>query len=128
MGIFGSFLLLKFFLPLIHHSKAQVFGNSDMKLDFAYSDSFDRRLPQNALWSVFCSYTFIINFDRNDHDQGLFRSSLFYKERLFLHSTCRFLIRRHHSCIRNQNCFARKINKVFDKIPKGLKTPKLNKI
>ena len=76
MGSFESFLL-------IHYSKEQAFGNSNMKLDFAQNDWFDRRLPQNALWSDFCSYTFLINFDRNDHDQGLFWNSLFYKEQLF---------------------------------------------
>ena len=77
MGILDSFLFRKFFVALIHHSKAQVFINSNMKLDFASMESFDRRLSSNTLRSVFLSYTFLIEFGINNLDQGLFRSSLF---------------------------------------------------
>ena len=57
----------------------------------------------------FCSYNFLIKFDWGNLWLGAFPELIAHKEQLFLYFAYRFLIRRHHSSIRNLNCFGRKI-------------------
>ena len=95
--LFASHILPTSYTSL---KRAALRKHSSIKI-FEENDWLDGCLSQNAVQSVFCSYTFLIQFGRNNIDQGQPLSSLFHKKRLFRYSACIFLIWRDHIFIRN---------------------------